>query len=251
MGAVFTIPNSEISIHNSVMRSFAVRRRAIAGLAVASVLCWLAAAAGCSRLAGQNSGPERDAWQHPDRVLDALGVKSGSVVADVGCGRGYFTFKLAERVGPQGKVYAEDLKEDELAEIREKAKKQGLTQIETISGAPDDPKLPAATLDVAMLVDSYHEMHDYDAILASIFRALKPGGRLAMIDGVPQPGQPGQTGQTAKSREDYASIHRMPQEIERADAARNGFNFVREEPGFKRPEPKKDYYFLIFEKPLL
>ena len=220
------------------MRSFAARRRVIAGLAFAAV-CWLAVAAGCSRLAGQNSGPERDAWQHPERVLDALGVKAGSVVADVGCGRGYFTFKLAQRVGPQGKVYAEDLKEDELETIREKAKKQGLSQIETISGDPDDPKLPTGALDVALLVDSYHEMHDYDAILASIFRALKPGGRLAMIDGIAQPG---------KSRDDYSSVHRMPEEIERADAERNGFRFVREEPGFTRPEPKKDYYFLIFEK---
>lgn len=220
------------------------RGRIVVGLAL-PVVSWLAMTmCGCSRLAGQNSGSERDAWQHPERVLDALGAKPGSVVADVGCGRGYFTFKFAARVGSEGKVYAEDLKEkeDDLAEIRDKAKKQGLTQIQTVEGESNDPQLPAGALDVALLVDSFHEMHDYDAMLTGIYKALKPGGRLALIDGIAQPGE---------SRDDYYSKHRMPAEIERADAERNGFHFLREEPGFTRPEPKKDYYFLIFEKPLL
>lgn len=217
-----------------------LRRLPTVALAI-GLLCRLAmTTSGCSRLAGQNSGAERDAWQHPARVLDALGVKAGSAVADVGCGRGYFTFKLAEHVGPEGKVYAVDLKEDDLAEIREKAEKQGLTQIETIAGESGDPKLPPGALDVAILVDSFHEMRDYDAMLTGIYKALKPGGRLALIDGIAQPGKP---------RDDYYSVHRMPEEMERADAERNGFHFLREEPGFTRPEPHKDYYFLILEKP--
>ena len=172
--------------------------------------------------------------------MDALGVKSGEAVADVGCGRGYFTFQLARRVGRQGKVYAEDLKDDDLAEIRDAAKKQSLPQIETIAGGEDDPKLPAGALDVVLVVDAYHEMRDYNSMLTHIYLALKPGGLFALIDGVAEPGQP---------REEYYSRHRMPQQIERQDAERNGFRFLRQEPGFARPEPKKDYYFLIFEKP--
>ncbi|HEV2492433.1 MAG TPA: methyltransferase domain-containing protein [Terriglobia bacterium] len=195
----------------------------------------------CSRLAGQNSGPERDAWQHPEQVMDALGVKPGSAVADVGCGRGYFTFHLASRVGPNGKVYAEDLQDDKIAEIRRQAKEKGLTQIEAIAGTPDDPHLPTGALDAVLIVDAYHEMHEYDAMLAAIYRALKPGGMLTLIDGKAEPG---------KSREDYYSRHRMPEEIERQDAERNGFRLLRQEPGFARPEPRKEYYFLIFQKPL-
>lgn len=206
-------------------------------LSVLLLLAWIAA---CSRVTGQNSGPVRDAWQRPEEVMDALGIKPGSAVADVGCGRGYFTFHLAQRVGIRGKVYAEDVQGDELAEIRREAHKKGLTQIETIDGAADDPSLPDRAIDVVLIVDAYHEMRRYNAMLAGIFRALKPGGLLALIDGAAEPG---------RSRDEYYSRHRMPAAIEREDAEHNGFRFLREAPGFTRPEPPKQYYFLILEKP--
>ncbi len=209
-------------------------------LRLLSVLLLLSWTAACSRLAGQNSGPERDAWQHPEQVMDALGIKPGSVVADVGCGRGYFTFHLAGRVGPQGKVYAEDVKDDELAEIRHEAKAKGLAQIETISGASDDPSLPTSTLDVVLIVNAYHEMRHYNAMLAGIYKALKPGGLLALIDGAAEPG---------RSRETYYSRHQMPEEVEREDAQRNGLHFLRQEPGFTRTDDQKKLYFLVLEKP--
>ena len=104
-----------------------------------------------ARPSAQNAGAERDAWQRPDEVMDALGIKAGSVVADIGCGAGYFTFHLAARVGPKGKVYAEDIKEDRLAEIRKRAQKEGEANIETVSGAEDDPRLPLASVDVVKI----------------------------------------------------------------------------------------------------
>ena len=172
--------------------------------------------------------------------MDALGIKVGSVVADIGCGAGYFTFHLAARVGPKGKVYAEDIKEERLAEIRKRAQKEGVTNIETVSGAEDDPRLPLASVDVVMIVDAYHEMHHYDAMLEAVYRALKRGGLLALIDGAAEPGRP---------RDEYYERHRMPAQTEREDAERNGFRFVRERPGFTRADDKKEYYFMIFEKP--
>ena len=211
-------------------------------LRLLSVLLLLAWAAACSRLAGQNSGPERDAWQHPQQVMDALGIKLGSVVADVGCGRGYFTFHLAGRVGPNGKVYAEDVKDGELAEIGRVAKAKGLTQIETISGTSEDPSLPTSTVDEVLIVNAYHEMRHYNAMLAGIYKALKPGGLLALIDGAAEPG---------RSRETYYSHHQMPEQVEREDAQRNGFHFLRQEPGFTRTDAQKKFYFLILEKPRL
>src|SRR5271170_4403430 len=105
------------------MRSTHPPGSCVFSILVTFTLVGLLLAAGCTR--AQNSGPERDRWQRPDEVMDALGVKSGSAVADVGCGRGYFTMKLAARVGPTGKVYAEDIKDDVLADVRRDAEKQG------------------------------------------------------------------------------------------------------------------------------
>ena len=126
----------------------------------------------------QNSGPERDAWQRPAEVMDELGIRAGSVVADVGCGRGYFTVRLAERVGPQGKVYAEDIDNDVLDAVRREVKKSGFAQVETIVGKPDDPGLPPASVDVVLAMNTYHEWRKYDAMLQGLYRALKPGGLL-------------------------------------------------------------------------
>ena len=191
-------------------------------------------------LASQDSGPERDAWQRPAEVMDALGLGPDMSVADVGSGDGYFTFHLAARVGPAGKVYAVDIDEGELKKIRRRAKADGLGQIETVLGARGDPRLPAESVDVALIVNAYHEMRDYDAMLAGVFRALRPGGLLAIIEAEDEPG---------KSRESYHDRHRMPAEVVREDAARAGFRFLREAPGFERPEGRKEFYFLVFEKP--
>jgi len=198
----------------------------------------LLGAPACSR--AQNSGPERDAWQRPGEVLDELHIHAGSVVADVGCGRGYFTFKMADRVGPEGRVYAEDVDDDVLESVRREAKQKGVTQVETILGKPDDPGLPTASLDVVLAMNTYHEWRQYDAMLQALYRALKPGGLLALIDGKAEPGRP---------RADYYSRHRMPEELERADAERNGFHFLRTEPGFTQPDNSKEFYFLVMEKP--
>lgn len=188
----------------------------------------------------QRTGPERDAWQRPDEVMDALGVRPGSVVADVGSGSGYFAFHLAARVGPQGKVYAVEVDDSKLTRLRRRAAEKSLENIEPVLGAPDDPHLPAETFDVVLVVDAYHEMRDYDAMLRGLFRALKPGGLLGVIDGEIDPGQP---------RSTYQRRHRIPAELVREEAARNGFRFLRKEPGFTRPRDKRHFYFLVFEKP--
>src|SRR5256885_10649315 len=80
-------------------------------------------------LSGQDDSKARDLWQKPQEVMDALGIKEGSIVGDIGAGGGYFTFHLAARVGPKGKVYAEDILESEINKIHERAAKEGLTQI--------------------------------------------------------------------------------------------------------------------------
>lgn len=190
--------------------------------------------------AGQDDTKARDAWQRPEQVMDALRVGTGSVVADVGAGGGYFTFHLAQRVGPKGKVYAEDIQEEEVNKIRARAAKEGLKQIEAVLGDKKDPKLPDGSMDAILIVNAYHEMREYDAMLRAILKALKSGGLLAIIDAPVKPGEP---------REKYYERHRIPEELVREDGVRNGFQFVRQEPGFNPPDNDRNYYFLIFKKP--
>ena len=204
--------------------------------------CLLASLLLVPLLTAQDAGSKRDKWQRPQEVMDALEIAPGSVVADVGSGSGYFTFHLAARVGPTGKVYAVDINREVLENIRRRAEKEARERIETILGAQDDPRLPAATLAVALIVNAYHEMRRYDAMLEGLLRALKPGGRLGIIERVAAPGE---------ERKVYFRRHRMPEELVREDAVRNGFRFLRSEPGFLRPRGKKEFYFLIFEKPAL
>jgi ubiquinone/menaquinone biosynthesis C-methylase UbiE len=172
--------------------------------------------------------------------MDALGIQAGSTVADVGSGDGYFTFHLARRVGPGGRVYAADIDDGALKKLRKQAEKENLSQIETIVSAKDDPRLPPESVDVVLVVNAYHEMRDYDAMLAGLFRALRPGGRLGIIEAEDEPGKP---------RETYHGRHRLPEEMVREDAAGAGFRFLGKEPGFTRPNPHKQFYFLVFEKP--
>lgn len=193
-----------------------------------------------SPLRSQESSKIRDAWEKPQEVMDALGIKVGSVVADVGAGEGYFTFHLASRVGPTGMVYAEDILPDQLDKIRANAAKRKLKQIQIILGATDDPRLPAERLDVVLVVNAYHEMRDYDAMLRGMFRALKPGGLLGMIDAPAEGGEP---------RESYYGRHRIPEQLLREDAARNGFIFLRQRPAMTQPDSDRTYFFLIFQKP--
>lgn len=191
-------------------------------------------------LPAQNAGPARDAWQHPEEVMDALGVHRGSAVADVGSGEGYFTFHLADRVGPTGHVYAVDIVQSHLDLIQREAAREGLKQISTILGAPDDPHLSPNSLDFALAVDTYHEWHAYTAMLHHLFLALKPGGIFGLMDGAAPAGHP---------RDYYYERHRMPEQMERTEVVAAGFRFVRRERGMTRPSDGKQFYYLIFQKP--
>ena len=185
----------------------------------------------------------RDTWQRPYEVMDRLGLGAGSRVADIGAGGGYFTWHLASLVGPSGHVFAVDIDDTAVAALRARIARDGLTQVEAVRGEPADPKLPANSLDAILAVDAYHEFRDYDAMLANIFRALKPGGRLGVID---------HAGPLGKTRLEYHNRHDIPAELIIEDAARNGLRlrtfdleFAREGQG----NSPRFSYLLIFEKP--
>ncbi|HWN99052.1 MAG TPA: methyltransferase domain-containing protein [Blastocatellia bacterium] len=182
---------------------------------------------------------KRDQWQRPAEVFDALGVKDGHRVADIGCGFGYFTFRLAPRVGAEGKVYAVDIDKEAIDKVSQRKEREKLAQVEPILGESADPHLPN-DLDSVLIVDSYHEFREYDRTMQAVFRALKPGGRLVIIDG---------DGPAGKRRTEYHRLHTIPADLVREEVTRHGFVFKESRPGFYDEEYAKRFYFLVFEKP--
>ena len=125
---------------------------------------------------------EREMEDMPEAALDAVGIREGIAVADVGAGVGYFTLRLARRVGPSGKVYANDVQPEMLSMLRERAAAAKLTNIQTILGSEADPKLPRNSLDLVLMVDVYHELSQPQSMLDRIRESLKPDGRLVLIE---------------------------------------------------------------------
>jgi ubiquinone/menaquinone biosynthesis C-methylase UbiE len=126
--------------------------------------------------------PERESDEHPDQALDAIGIQAGSTVADIGAGVGYFTWRLAQRVGRNGVVYGEDIQQRMLDQLVRNASARHLTNVKAVLGTVDDPRLPKNSLDLVLLVDVYHEFSEPEKMLDRILDALKPGGRIVFLE---------------------------------------------------------------------
>ena len=130
--------------------------------------------------------PERQAEEAPDAALSAIGAVmgtlNGATVADIGAGVGYFTWRLAARVGPAGKVYAVDIQPAMLDQLRHNMAARRLANYEAVLGAADDPHLPAGRIDLALLVDVYHEFSQPQKMLRKIRAALSPAGRMVLLE---------------------------------------------------------------------
>jgi ubiquinone/menaquinone biosynthesis C-methylase UbiE len=151
------------------------------------------------------------------------------VVADFGAGAGWFTVRLARRVGPNGRVYAQDVQQEMLAAISRRVAREGLSNVRSVLGRPDDPMLPAGALDAVLTVDVLHEIDDRVTLLTNLARALKPNGRLGVVDFLPGGGGPGP-----------AAAERVAPDVIEAEAARAGLVLRRRETFLPFQ------YFLIF-----
>ena len=125
---------------------------------------------------------ERHSEEEPDRALDLLAIPKGAAVADVGAGSGYMTVKLSTRVGPTGKVYATDIQPEMLRLLGRRLTIEQVTNVTLVQGAVDDPRLPQSAVDLELLVDVYHEFSAPQAMLRHLRDALKPGGRLVLLE---------------------------------------------------------------------
>jgi predicted methyltransferase len=168
---------------------------------------------------------ERDRWQRADRVLAMLNVKAGCVVADIGSGAGYFTFKLAPIVGEKGGVLAEDILKKPLAFLWVRARLYHVGNVHVIYGTQEDPHLPERQVDAVLIANTYHEFMHSRVVLKHVFYALRPTGRLVIIDRGPLPDD-------QESREFAAQHHeRNPSEVE-VEIREVGFELVSRDDGF-------------------
>lgn len=124
----------------------------------------------------------REDLEKPEIILQAMGLRDGDVVADIGAGTGFFARRIARAVAPSGKVYANDVQPEMLDRLKESSAKDGIANIVPVLGTETDPKLPAGQMDWVLLVDVYHEFQQPEPMLARIRESLKPGGRVALVE---------------------------------------------------------------------
>jgi len=140
-----------------------------------------------NRLAPENANEARlNNLQPPDQVMDIIGLAAGMSIAEIGAGWGRYVVHLADRVGPEGKVYAEDINAEALRHLAQRCRRGGFSNVETILGEPTDPKLPSGTLDMIFVISSYHHFSDPVALMRNARPALKSNGRLALAEWVPE-----------------------------------------------------------------
>jgi ubiquinone/menaquinone biosynthesis C-methylase UbiE len=139
---------------------------------------------------GLLEGADRDQWQKPDQIMDALKIVDGSVVAEIGAGGGWFTIQLARRVGPSGLVYAEDIQPLMIEALKRRVQRENLTNVRTVLGTTQNSRLPHG-LDAILIVGAYHEMENPVAVLKDAADSLKPQGRIGVVEYTPGAGGPG------------------------------------------------------------
>jgi len=170
-----------------------VKLTALLALALASVL--VAQTPGTHPISGRRFAPvmgwqgadwlernERVDEEEPDVAIEVLKIAKGASVADIGAGSGYMTVRLAKRVGPTGTVYANDVQPQMLEMLRRRLEKEKIANVTLVQGAVDDPKLPPASVELELMVDVYHELSQPQAMLRGLRQALKPGGRLVLLE---------------------------------------------------------------------
>jgi ubiquinone/menaquinone biosynthesis C-methylase UbiE len=126
--------------------------------------------------------PEREEEENPKKLIEMLKLRKGEVVADIGAGSGYYTFRMAKLVGPEGKIVAVDIQKEMLDIIRDRMKKEKLANVEPVMGEEADPKLKDASVDTILLVDVYHEFAFPYEMTEKMVKALKPGGRIVFVE---------------------------------------------------------------------
>ena len=180
----------------------------------------------------------RDKWQKADELLRQLNLKPGGQVADIGCHEGYMTFKLSTVVGEKGLVYAVDVEQNKLDKLKINQEKRNVRNVTVIKGDYDNPRLPENALDAVIIVDTYHEMDDHDAILQHIWVALKQGSRLVLCEPI--------AGERRKmQRADQERKHELGINFALEDLKKAGFTIIKQQDPFVDRTDKGDKMWII------
>jgi ubiquinone/menaquinone biosynthesis C-methylase UbiE len=181
---------------------------------------------------------ERDQWQRPTDVIQALDLKPGNVVVDLGCGSGYFTLKLSTPVGKNGSVLAEDIRRLPLVFLWLRTLQRRQHNVSIVHGKPNDPQLPLQGVNAVLIANTYHEFTDSQAILRHVVRSLVSGGRLVVVDREPRSVDEGSTGIVADHHE--VSSEQVESELRHA-----GFEIVSRQDGFIQHDPLNENWWII------
>lgn len=192
----------------------------------------------------ENDWDDRDSWFPVQRIFELAEIDKGSHVADIGCHEGYLTLHLADIVGKTGKVYAVDVRDDRLASLKVHLDNRGINNVEVLLGDYDDPKLPEAKLDVIFIMDTYHEMTDYELILEHVYNALKPGGKLVILEKLKKRVR-------NASRDEQTDAHTIASKYVKKELKSTYFRIIEEhnDLGNWQNDEEKPMWLLIAEKP--
>lgn len=185
---------------------------------------------------------ERDRWQRPSEVVGALDLHEGNTVADLGCGAGYFVLKLSPIVGRRGEVLAVDIRRLSLSFLWIRAAVRSPRNIHIIAGEQDDPHLPSGSLNALLIANAYHEFHDPHLMLVHAFKALRPGGRLVIIDRDPH-------SPVTKPPQEIAPGHEVSISAVEAELQRERFEIIGREDPFIDRAGDDLWWLLIARKP--
>jgi ubiquinone/menaquinone biosynthesis C-methylase UbiE len=185
---------------------------------------------------------ERDSWQRPADVLRALELQEGNTVVDLGSGAGYFTLKISSVIGSRGQVFAVDLRELSLTFLWIRAAFRTPHNIHVMVGEEDDPHLPAGTLDAVLIANTYHEFRNPRVMIGHVFRSLRPGGRLVIIDRGPRSVDRGPTNGIAHGRE-------VPGEAVEEELRHEGFEIIHRENRFIDRAGDDPWWLVTSRKP--
>ncbi len=161
----------------------------------------------------------RDKWMKVAQIFEMADIHLGDDVADIGCHQGYMSLHLATYIGEKGKVYSVDVREDRLNSLNEIASERGIRNIQTILGDYDDPKLPENSIDVVLIIDAYHEMKDYREILQHVKKALKPNGRILLLEKLKRE-------MIGKSRQEQSKAHTLAPKFVENELKEAGFEVI-------------------------
>jgi predicted TIM-barrel fold metal-dependent hydrolase/16S rRNA G527 N7-methylase RsmG len=188
---------------------------------------------------------DRERREKVSEIFSAMAVREGSRVADVGAGGGFHTVRLARAVGRTGRVYAVDISERQVKQLKQRMREDELENVEIIQGETKDPKLPANSLDAVLISDAYHEMTEYPAVLSHIRQALKPGGRFVVFDRIAKRKE-----RRKDPRQKQVQDHEIAPELVEAELRQAGFEIVElRDPFLDRPRGEMVHWLMVARRP--